>query len=76
MGVLGVRQHGTRGKELVANLTLSDRCDRCPAAAGAVVVLQNVTPGVLIFCLHHLNKYEPRLAELGAGIYRKEESNK
>lgn len=70
MGVLGVRQKGTRGRELVANLTKQDRCDRCPAEAHAVVVL---TSGTLLFCAHHVNKYEPKLAELGAGIYRKED---
>lgn len=72
MGVLGVRQRWLKGKELVATLTNQDLCDRCSAAAGAVVVLQ-VNPGVLLFCNHHLNKHEPKLAELGAGIYRKED---
>lgn len=71
MGVLGVRQHGTRGKELVANLTQQDRCDRCPAAAGAVIVLRS-KPGVLLFCNHHLNQHEAKLAEIGAGVYRKD----
>lgn len=69
MGVLGFRQHGTRGLETVATLTNQDRCDRCPAAAGAVVVTGS---GTLLFCNHHLNQHEPKLAELGLEIYRKE----
>lgn len=73
MGVLGVRQKGTRGRELVANLTAQDRCDRCPAAAGAVVLLKAPAPNILLFCLHHTNKYEVALATVGAVIYRKDE---
>jgi hypothetical protein len=78
MGLLGIRQHGARGKELVATLSAQERCDRCPAAGHAVVLLKmrvSKVPAdnVLVFCKHHLNQHEPALAAAGASIYRKED---
>lgn len=80
MSVLGIRQRGTRRKELFANLAATDLCDRCSATAGSVIVLpllkgEDVSEPhakTLLFCIHHLNEHEPRLTELGATIYRKE----
>lgn len=79
MGLLRTKQRGTKGKELVPNLTRQDLCDAdCPAAGYAVVVLNEWTSkeppdNVLVFCRHHLTQHEPALAAQGAFIYRKEE---
>lgn len=78
MGLLGVRQKGTRHKELVATLTNQDLCDRCPAAGHAVILLKVAkirvpADNILVMCRHHLNKHEPALAAQGATIYRKED---
>jgi hypothetical protein len=76
MSLLGIRQKGTRHKELVATLTQQDLCDRCPAAGYAVILVKIPTQdphgNILVFCRHHLNQHEPALAAQGATIYRKE----
>lgn len=77
MSVLAVRLDEANKKETVANLTLQDRCDRCPAAAQVVVVLKTTDMSTdagdtLIFCNHHSNKYEVALAAKGASFYRQE----
>ena len=45
-------------------LTAVDRCDRCGAAAKVRAVLP--AGGELLFCRHHYNSHEARLAELSA----------
>lgn len=81
MSVLAVRYSGSQRIELVATLKQTDLCDRCPAAAGVVVILplkpeeslvDPHTDKTLLFCNHHYNKHEVKLAELGVSIYRKE----
>lgn len=47
-------------------LTASDRCDRCGAAAQVRAVL--ATGGELLFCGHHAREHEPRLREQAAQI--------
>jgi hypothetical protein len=47
-------------------LTASDRCDRCGAAAQVRAVL--ASGGELLFCGHHAREHEPRLRELAAQI--------
>ncbi|GAC58339.1 hypothetical protein GOHSU_37_00350 [Gordonia hirsuta DSM 44140 = NBRC 16056] len=47
-------------------LTNADRCDRCGAAAKVRATL--TAGGELLFCRHHYNGHEARLAELGALI--------
>lgn len=80
---LSTRQRGPNQLQFVAKLNAQDRCDAaCPASASAVIVLperlderfERVPLGqrALLFCNHHLNAHEPKLAELGASIYRKE----
>lgn len=48
------------------DLTASDRCDRCGAAAKVRAVLP--TGGELMFCSHHARQHETKLAELKAEI--------
>lgn len=55
---------------LAENLSVFELCDRCPARASAVVVLPSGRG--LTFCTHHVNRFEPALAAVGAHIYRKE----
>ena len=45
-------------------LTAVDRCDRCGAAAKVRAILP--AGGELLFCRHHYNSHEARLAELSA----------
>ncbi|MFT3715045.1 MAG: hypothetical protein QM774_03605 [Gordonia sp. (in: high G+C Gram-positive bacteria)] len=45
-------------------LTNADRCDRCGAAAKVRATLNG--GGTLLFCRHHFNDHEARLAEMGA----------
>lgn len=47
-------------------LTASDRCDRCSAAARVRAVLPS--GGELLFCGHHAREHEPKLQELSADI--------
>lgn len=47
-------------------LTASDRCDRCGAAALVRAVLPS--GGELLFCGHHAREHEPRLKEMSANI--------
>jgi hypothetical protein len=65
---LKTRQKGTRGTAQVPNLTAHDRCDRCSARAGAVVIMPSTLE--LLFCLHHMNKYQDTLVGQLAVIYR------
>ncbi len=48
-------------------LTASDRCDRCGAAALVRAVLPS--GGELLFCGHHAREHESRLKELEAEIH-------
>lgn len=48
------------------DLTASDRCDRCGAAAKVRAVLP--TGGELLFCGHHARQHEGKLKELAAEI--------
>ncbi|GAA1464181.1 MULTISPECIES: DUF7455 domain-containing protein [Williamsia] len=52
-------------------LTAADRCDRCGAAARVRANLP--AGGELLFCRHHYNEHEARLADLGATVTRSEE---
>ena len=45
-------------------LTAVDRCDRCGAAAKVRAILP--AGGELLFCRHHYNSHDARLAELSA----------
>ena len=45
-------------------LTRADRCDRCGAAARVRAKLPS--GGELLFCQHHANKHEAKLAEVSA----------
>lgn len=47
-------------------LTAEDRCDRCGAAAKALVLLPS--GGELMFCGHHWRRHEDRLRDVGAEI--------
>jgi hypothetical protein len=49
-------------------LTATDRCDRCGAAAQVRAVLS--TGGELLFCGHHAREHESKLKELAAEIQR------
>jgi hypothetical protein len=51
-------------------LTASDRCDRCSAAARVRAVLPS--GGELLFCNHHARKHSPKLKELAADIQASE----
>lgn len=46
-----------------APLTLQDRCDRCGAAA-KVRVFMNDSNAELLFCGHHMRKFEPSLVSV------------
>lgn len=48
-------------------LTASDRCDRCGAAAKVRAVLP--AGGELLFCGHHARQHENKLKELAAEIH-------
>ena len=48
-------------------LTRADRCDRCGAAARVRAMLPS--GGELLFCQHHANEHETKLAELAAVWY-------
>ncbi|MDQ3151240.1 MAG: hypothetical protein M3R63_05770 [Actinomycetota bacterium] len=48
-------------------LTASDRCDRCAAAARVRAVLPS--GGELLFCGHHAREHESKLKELAAEIH-------
>ncbi|WP_045822547.1 DUF7455 domain-containing protein [Williamsia herbipolensis] len=52
-------------------LTAADRCDRCGAAARVRATLP--AGGELLFCRHHYNEHEARLADMGATVTRSEE---
>lgn len=52
----------------VALFTATDRCDRCPARATALVVLRS--GGELAFCDHHLRRYRAVLAPLALRFER------
>jgi hypothetical protein len=45
-------------------LTKADRCDRCGAAARVRAKLP--TGGELLFCQHHANEHQAKLAEMDA----------
>lgn len=47
-------------------LTAEDRCDRCGAAARALVLLRS--GGELLFCGHHWRRHDERLRAIGAQI--------
>jgi Zn ribbon nucleic-acid-binding protein len=47
-------------------LTASDRCDRCGAAATMRAVLPS--GGELLFCGHHARQHQVRLRELDAEL--------
>ncbi len=47
-------------------LTASDRCDRCSAAARVRAVLPS--GGELLFCNHHAREHSSRLKEIAADI--------
>ncbi|HEY3895390.1 MAG TPA: hypothetical protein VGL88_08490 [Pseudonocardiaceae bacterium] len=47
-------------------LTASERCDRCSAAARVRAVLPS--GGELLFCNHHAREHSPKLRELAADI--------
>jgi hypothetical protein len=47
-------------------LTASDRCDRCGAAARVRAVLPS--GGELLFCNHHAREHSSKLKELAADI--------
>jgi transcription elongation factor Elf1 len=49
-----------------SQLTTSDRCDRCGAAARVRAVLPS--GGELLFCGHHGREHESKLKELSANI--------
>lgn len=51
-------------------LTASDRCDRCGAAAHVRAVLPS--GGELLFCNHHARKHSSKLKELSANIQASE----
>jgi hypothetical protein len=51
-------------------LTASDRCDRCGAAARIRAVL--VSGGELLFCGHHAREHSAKLKELAADIQASE----
>jgi hypothetical protein len=51
-------------------LTASDRCDRCGAAARVRAVLPS--GGELLFCHHHARQHSPALRELSADIQASE----
>ena len=47
-------------------LTRADRCDRCGAAARLAV--QMPSGSELLFCGHHFNEHDDRLAAQGAQV--------
>jgi hypothetical protein len=51
-------------------LTASDRCDRCSAAARVRAVLPS--GGELLFCNHHAREHSSKLKELAADIQASE----
>jgi hypothetical protein len=51
-------------------LTASDRCDRCSAAARVRAVLPS--GGELLFCNHHAREHSTKLKELAAEIQTSE----
>lgn len=51
-------------------LTASDRCDRCGAAARVRAVLPS--GGELLFCNHHAREHSSKLKELAADIQASE----
>jgi hypothetical protein len=51
-------------------LTASDRCDRCGAAARVRAVLPS--GGELLFCNHHAREHSTKLKELAAEIQASE----
>ncbi|MGH3820223.1 MAG: DUF7455 domain-containing protein, partial [Pseudonocardiaceae bacterium] len=51
-------------------LTASDRCDRCGAAARVRAVLPS--GGELLFCNHHAREHSSKLKELAASIQASE----
>lgn len=53
-------------QEVLVEVTVVDRCDRCPARAGVRV---DMPSGILVFCLHHYNKHAKALTDQG-GIAR------
>jgi len=50
------------------DLTASDRCDRCGAAAQVRAILPS--GGELLFCGHHAREHEARLRELEAQLHQ------
>ena len=62
---------GTEGEVMTSTLTrpeltASDRCDRCGAAARVRAVLPS--GGELLFCNHHAREHSSKLKELAADI--------
>ncbi|GAB1694664.1 hypothetical protein [Krasilnikovia sp. M28-CT-15] len=55
----------TLSPEIVTVAELSERCDRCGAAAKLEVA---VTGGALAFCGHHANKYAADLARVASRV--------
>jgi len=51
-------------------LTASDRCDRCSAAARVRAVLPS--GGELLFCNHHAREHSSKLKEIAADIQASE----
>lgn len=49
------------------SLTLHDRCDRCHAEALGYAEKDDLD---MLFCGHHLTKFEDALAEQGFTVYR------
>jgi len=47
-------------------LTITDRCDRCGAAAKVRAVLQS--GGELLFCAHHARAHADKLRELDIDV--------
>lgn len=60
----------TLAPEIFPEITLSDRCDRCGAAAQVRAVFLE---GDLYFCGHHARKFNETLAKTASFIQRKEE---
>lgn len=49
-------------QEVLVEVTVVERCDRCSARAGVRV---DMPSGILVFCLHHYNKNAKALTDQG-----------